>query len=332
MLKIFNFLIIGTVFITGCSGGESGSGSNNTEAVPTSIKIIQMTDDKFIFLPDTGARSDKIIGSFDFTLTNEDSEGYIRDLTEANMLFLEREYGTEDKYLEEVEATQSSAIEKTPIDVVYLIDTSYSVVESNANEELIKQANALAESINENNDTTTSSKTRYRTFADAVGSLRTSFSDQPFEFVTFENKGGGTALYQAIHASLIDLSSSTQPLLFVFTDGRENASAAGYDLQLVTDTAKSYGIPIHIAGLGAVDIKALENIASQSGGKFYQAENVSELPSVFKKILENIPVKYTATYRPTQRTGHVEFKFVVDYYGVQDFVTDDFNVDSLLGN
>ena len=324
-----------------CGGGSTRNPppENNTETedkpvenATSDIKINPINS--FVFTPGTAERADKVVGKLDFTLMDVANNRFIRDLDNTNMNFQERTFGTENTYITEVEATQSSAIDVTPIDVIYLIDNSFSVVEATAGEALIEQANALASQVSQQNIAAgaTESGIRYRLFADNVTELRTATEEQPFNAIEYEARGGGTALYEGMQLALMDLSTSAQPALFVFTDGRENASSPGYNLDLILSTSQQYSIPVYIVGLGDVDSNVLTQIADTSGGNFFQAQSVDQLSDVFNNILGSIPVRYSVTYNPTQRTGHIEFKFVVSYAGATDSITADFNVDTILGN
>jgi|GEM_PF-1402269 len=346
--------------LTGCGGGSGPSITNNTPSgnrvnntvdadnvgetndvnetnngpqLPVSEIEIEHDND-FSFQPDTGSRADKVIGFFEFTLRDITNNRFVRNLNNSNMTFKERPLGSEEPFNVEVEATQSSDIEVTPINVMYLIDTSFSVVQAGANAELTKQASNLANEINNRNSTSDAAtdSVRFRTFADKVSSLQTTTADTPFNQIQFEERGGGTALYEGIDLSLADLATSAQPVLFVFTDGRENASSPGYNLDVVLNSAVNYNIPIYIAGLGNVDASILNQIATTSGGQFFQAESVDQLSDVFEDILYSIPALYTVSYRPTQRAGHTEFQFEVDYGSAVDMIPGDFNVDEILNN
>jgi len=312
---------------------NSSIGSPQPEFAQSTSEIVIETVNDFSFEQDVGSRSDKVIGLFEFALKDVTNDRYVRELDNSNMTFLERQFGSDSEFLMEVEATQSSSIEVTQIDVMYLIDTSFSVVEAGASDALVEQSNKLANEINQRNSVggALPNQTRYRTFADSIGELETGALTDPFAGINFEERGGGTALYQSIEQALNDLSRSNQPVLFVFTDGRENASRPGYGLSTILATAQQYEIPIYIAGLGDVDSGILNQIATISGGQFFQADTVDQLADVFEDILYSIPVEYSVSYRPTQRSGHVEFQFLVDYRGASDAVVGDFNVDTILG-
>lgn len=315
---------------------DNGAGNETPDAgpqLPTSEISIE-TVSPFTFEQDVGSRSDKVIGLYEFALRDVTNDRYVRALDGSNMTFRERPFGSDGEFLVEVEATQSSSIEVTQVDILYLIDSSFSVVQAGANTALIEQSNNLANEINNRNSAggATANTTRYRTFADSVSELQTSSATDPFEPIEFEERGGGTALYQGIQQALTDLSTADQPVLFVFTDGRENASRPGYSIDTILSAAQQYGIPIYIAGLGDVDSDVLNQIAITSGGQFFQADTVDQLSDVFEDILYSIPAEYSVSYRPTQRSGHVEFQFVVEYGGVSDAVVGDFNVDTILNN
>ena len=335
MLRSFFILtLISLLFACGRGGFNNNdttgnTGDNNTTVTEISISPLSMDD--FRFEQDVGERSDKVVGSMDFYLLDSERENYIRDLSTDNMEFLVRNFGSSGDFTEEVEATKASEINTTPINIHYLIDVSYSVVEAQANDELITRANELVNNIRQINAETSTSDVTYRTFGDIISPLITSNLSNPFDALEFEGKGGGTALYQAIQLALEDLESSPDSVLFVFTDGKENASASGFNIDKIIQTATASGIPIYLTALGDdVDTEALNKIATDSEGSFFQALDKNTLEQAFQNILNRIPVKYTAVYRPTQRSGHVEFQFKVTYNGVSTFITDDFDVDAIL--
>lgn len=334
------YLCLFLLLLQGCGGGstryepEEEEESNQTPPATVVSEIRINPLNSFEFRQDTAPRADKVVGSFDFTLTDTTNDRFVRDLDNANMSFQERAFGSEAAFITEVEATLSSDIDIAPIDVVYLIDNSFSVVQAAAGDALAQQANSLADKVNQQNVAAgaTANTVNYRLFADSVSELRSSTEEQPFNAIEYEARGGGTALYEGIQLSLMDLSSSEQPALFVFTDGRENASSSGYDLDLILTTSQQFNIPVYIVGLGDVDNAVLTQIADTSGGNFFRAQSVEQLSEVFDGILGSIPVRYSVTYNPTQRTGHIEFKFVVEYSGASDSVTADFNVDEILAD
>lgn len=314
---------------------EQQADAKATRPVVKNLSIIPANaDELFVFSQDSGARSDKVVGYFDFQAKDEDTGYFIRDLSSNDMSYLERDYGSEDAFAKEVEATLASDIDITPTDIIFLIDTSYSVVLSKADSELIKEANKLATAIA--TDDQSNNVPRYRTFADKVSAIQTGSGEEPFNNISFESQsGGGTSLYQAIQLGLEDLknskASSMEPVLFVFTDGKENASPAEYTLETILAAINQYQIPIYIVGLGDVDVDVLNFIASSSNGRFISAQDVTDLSSVFDQILRSIPVNYTAIYRPTRRTGNIEFKFEINYSKASANIVDSFDVDAIMG-
>jgi hypothetical protein len=71
-------------------------------------------------------------------------------------------------------------------------------------------------------------------------------------------------------------------MAILLTDGE------GYYDPALTQQAKTYGITIYTIGLGAnVDQALLQNIATQTGGKYHQVSTADELPEVFRRISED---------------------------------------------
>jgi len=338
-------LILFCAVLIACGGEESGEAQVSDRILETTaISINPTTDDNFTFAQDAGDRIDKVFGTMQFTVTDVTNGVFINDLDTTSFEFSERDFGSEDEFVVAVEAKRNSEIQVNEIDVLYLIDRSLSVVDSGASSDLIEQANSLAARIDSINGISPidSSITRYITFADDVSEIQesvhtpsesdtTSTTRSPFSDLAFEEEGSGTALYQAMNVALNAISEdSKNPVLFVFTDGRENASPQEFDKELVIETATNRGIPVFIAGLGDVDVDALEEIATASGGSVSIANSAANLSQAFDEVLKVIPVKYTVIYRPTQRTGHKEFSFAVIDSNIVDLITGDFNVDELI--
>ena len=101
--------------------------------------------------------------------------------------------------------------------------------------------------------------------------------------------GNATKLYDAIYQGLSHLSA--QPAgyvkaLIVMTDGYDNASS--HTANDVINYAKSLKIPIFTIGLGSVNTSVLQNMANQTGGKYYHAANSSDLLAIYRSLIKAV--------------------------------------------
>jgi len=94
----------------------------------------------------------------------------------------------------------------------------------------------------------------------------------------------GTAIYDALIAAIQQTKlEKTRRAIILYTDGYDNASAATE--QAVVDSAKAYKIPIHTIALGESAFPdPLLNIATQSGGRFFQINDSSQFNDIFKQL------------------------------------------------
>jgi Ca-activated chloride channel homolog len=115
---------------------------------------------------------------------------------------------------------------------------------------------------------------------------------------------GGTAIGDGIEASLRQLdpngsrnASSSRPasMIVLLTDGSSNA---GVDPQQAAADAKAAGIPVQTVGIGArnqqtyvqgqlidgVDEQALQSVASATGGRYYYAQESSQLQQIYSSL------------------------------------------------
>lgn len=96
-----------------------------------------------------------------------------------------------------------------------------------------------------------------------------------------------TALYEALFLSsnLFKKSTSKHKVAILLTDGIDNANSIPLDIALAT--LQKYGIKVYTIGIGGprdYDGQVLEKIATQSGGKFFQARSVERLKEVYEII------------------------------------------------
>ncbi|HFQ5108481.1 TPA: VWA domain-containing protein [Vibrio vulnificus] len=116
-------------------------------------------------------------------------------------------------------------------------------------------------------------------------------------------------------------SKPRQKVAIVLTDGNDTGSfVEPIDAAKV---AKAKGVRIHVIAMGdpstvgesALDLQTIERIASESGGKAFQALNRDELASAYDDIGKLEPQLYQSiTYRPKQSLHHGLMGIVVVLY------------------
>lgn len=116
--------------------------------------------------------------------------------------------------------------------------------------------------------------------------------------------GGYTALYSAgrLGAGEIAQTPKDHPRgLILFTDGEDNASDIPSEDLL--DFCRLHKIPVFAVAFGAANAGLLSDIASQTGGRFYQTNDPEEFEAIFKDIYLSLRNYYLITYRPPQLDG-----------------------------
>ena len=125
--------------------------------------------------------------------------------------------------------------------------------------------------------------------------------------------GPHTALGDAIGLAIrtFEVSQVEQRLLIVLTDGSDTGS-------LMTpinaaEIAQRNGVEAYTVGVGdpegsgedRVDFATLEDIAERAGGRFFSADDVEGLESIYARIDELVPQETkTVSYRPRQALVH----------------------------
>ena len=124
-------------------------------------------------------------------------------------------------------------------------------------------------------------------FTTDVAALRTAI-ELPF------NKGDDTRLYDTVFLGIDNVANSrtTYPgyrgVVIVATDGiNELPSSAPsvHTLQQVIANARSKNVPIFTIGIGAsINTSVLSDMATQTGGLFYQANTSQNLATIYQQI------------------------------------------------
>lgn len=137
------------------------------------------------------------------------------------------------------------------------------------------------------------------TFAHDLATTR----EWSLEAIDHYQTSGGTALYDALHDSIMRLKFvKGRRAVVVLTDGRDEdnaGTAAGSKRTLaeVLKLAKDVEANIFAIGLGPnVDRGVLEQLADISAGRAYFPADASELPADYRNILQNLRRRYVVGY------------------------------------
>lgn len=110
------------------------------------------------------------------------------------------------------------------------------------------------------------------------------------------DSAGGTyipaALKEGINKLIEDNQSENRKYIFVLTDG-EDSRSPGNDYDIVINEARKNNIAIYTIGLKNANQKLLKKVANETGGKFYFAEEASNLPRIYEQIHDDIIFKST---------------------------------------
>ena len=112
--------------------------------------------------------------------------------------------------------------------------------------------------------------------------------------------GGGTALYDAMHAGVVvGNSNDARTLVLVFTDGADTSSFL--TKEAVLDTARRSDAVIYVA-LEGTRAPFLEQLTGETGGSLSMVSSTKDLPGLFARILDEFRHRYLLGYTPTRVT------------------------------
>ena len=144
--------------------------------------------------------------------------------------------------------------------------------------EVIKFASDVEQMVDFTNDTT-----------DLINAVNTSASI-----------GIYTSFFDAVYMGLEDAhnfsmtNSNFLPAVLGFTDGYDNDS--GQTLNDVVAASDNYQIPVYTLGFGDADVTTLENLANQTGGRYFYSPDSGELQEIYNLISGQLKNLYVANW------------------------------------
>lgn len=213
------------------------------------------------------------------------------------------------------------AKEDTPASIAFLLDTSASMADK-----LRKSREAISNLLNSANAEDEFLLIQFNEQADLVLGI----SKDPREVrrqLSFTRATGRTALLDAIHLSLgeVKKAHNARKALVIVSDGGDNCSR--HTLSEIESMVRESDVQIYALGVfGSRDWRfqsqeeltgpaLLRRIAKQSGGRFFEIDDVGELPEIAEKISDALRTRYVLGYAPAnpRRDGKyhkVEVKLV----------------------
>ena len=117
---------------------------------------------------------------------------------------------------------------------------------------------------------------------------------------------GGTALYDALHCSLRRLRPyDDRKAVVILSDGEDTQSNLGY--KQVIEQAKASDVSIYTIALGSGFAEAgardkLQELAEQTGGRYFRASKASQLEKIYTQIAEELRSQYALAYASENTT------------------------------
>ena len=127
--------------------------------------------------------------------------------------------------------------------------------------------------------------------------------------------GGSTAFYDSVYDSLAAIiAKNGRKAILAMTDGEDNSSS--HTKAEIISLAVTHSIPIYTIGFGSPDEVTMQEIATQTGGKYYRGTDASALQQILTDIGNLINNQYVVTYNTTFTDGSVHtLDICVTYQG-----------------
>jgi len=113
---------------------------------------------------------------------------------------------------------------------------------------------------------------------------------------------GSTALYDGVARSteLAAASRFTRRAIVLLSDGKESGDASKLGREASLATAAEAGSPFYVVGVGPeIDREYLEQLATGSGGRYFEAAGAAQVPDVYASLEELLRSQFIASFRAT---------------------------------
>ncbi len=146
------------------------------------------------------------------------------------------------------------------------------------------------------------------TFSDSVriAAAFTQKSDELLQAAASVRAEGNTALYDAVgqSAKLAAASGIGRRAVVLLSDGEDFGGRSALSREQALAQAASGGALFYVIGIGTeTDRTFLQDVASRSGGRFFEAKSAADIPGVFASIQAVLRSQFVATIRSTGPPG-----------------------------
>lgn len=122
-----------------------------------------------------------------------------------------------------------------------------------------------------------------------------------------------TSLYDALYTAVTRVAAqSGAKCVIAFTDGMDNYSACS--CQDVIDVAQRYHVPIFIIGIGTDYYSEIRTIASQTGGRYYEINDVTSMKDIYDEIYMQEKELYLVEFEDTNGSITSNANIMVGYH------------------
>lgn len=106
---------------------------------------------------------------------------------------------------------------------------------------------------------------------------------------------GNTALYDALMTGIQNAGNrSGENCVIAFTDGEDNSSS--YSEMDVVNLARQKQIPVYLIGTSSADTSALMEIASETGGEYWDISSINDIQDILDEIYDKQKELYVVEY------------------------------------
>jgi len=132
-----------------------------------------------------------------------------------------------------------------------------------------------------------------------------------------------TSLYDALYTAVTRTAAQTGArCVIAFTDGYDNYSNC--DMYDVIEVAQRYRVPIFIIGIGSSDYGDISYIASETGGEYYNIQDVNSMEDIYENIYrqqkELFLIEFTdSSNRSVSETSDIVIRYHSPEYGGESY-------------
>jgi Ca-activated chloride channel family protein len=128
------------------------------------------------------------------------------------------------------------------------------------------------------------------------------------------SSAGGTSLYDAVYLAAEELRGEAgRRVTILLTDGVDTTSA--YTIKDAIERAWRSDVMIYAIGMGdfsygGIDLRVLEKLTRETGGRFFEPRGIEDLDRAFDEIQSDLRQQYVLSYSPANATHDGRFRTI----------------------